>query len=43
MISSFVKEAIVNLETSNEKIKLVKLEEEDIIADLEQAIAKSVR
>jgi len=34
MISSFVKEAIVNLETSNEKIKLVKLEDKDIIADL---------
>ena len=34
MISSFVKEAITNLETSNEKIKLVKLEDKDIIADL---------
>jgi len=34
MISSFVKEAVANLETSNEKIKLVRLEDKDIIADL---------
>jgi len=34
MISSFLKEAITNLENSNEKIKPVKLEDKDIIADL---------
>lgn len=34
MVLSLVKEAVANLESSNEKIKAVKLEEGDIIADL---------